>query len=165
MSKQHTGPWSKRAKRKSDRCKADRNAKVEAWSRWHDAIHNAPAQYLAVAEQIIGPPPHGQKVERRALRILKTLAEMSRLWADQDYRLDFVDPYLGDDGNTLHARIAEMSRKIAHFLACYVKPMYHNGCTSLHPKPHCPCFYCTAKRDDAGEQITLEMVKEQGGVQ
>lgn len=158
MGKRNTGAWSKRAKKASAKTVTP-DQRWEERRRVVEHAYDAPSVYRALGEQMIGPPPHGQKSERRSLRILKTLEQMSDLLSEQAYRLDFVDPALGDVGDDLHIAIAKAAGLVAYHLACYTStnPQYYSGCTN--EPPGCLCFYCTRRN---GTPITPEMVKKMG---
>lgn len=160
MGKRNTGAWSKRAKKASAKTVTP-DQRWEERRRIVERAYDAPSIYRALGEQMIGPPPHGQKSERRSLRILKTLEQMSALLAEQDYRLDYVDPSLGDVGDDLHIAISKAAGLVAYHLACYTSPIpqYYSGCTTA--QPGCLCFHCAHRN---GTEITPDMVKKMGGI-
>lgn len=161
MGKRNTGVWSKRAKKAAAKTMTP-DQRWEAREAATKHAHEAPALYRSLGERMVGPPPHIQKSERRSLRILKTLEQMSALLAEQDYRLDFVDPSLGDVGDDLHLAISKAAGLVAYHLACYTSPdpQYYSGCTTA--QPGCLCFHCAQRN---GTAITPDMVKKMGGIQ
>lgn len=128
----------------------------------HDHPHNLSrvSDYLEAVKEIVGPPPYfNRKMERKCLKTLRELTAIDDALEGMGHRVDWIDPSLCDHLESAAQSIHKMAREAAYFLAQYEQHSYDHCPTE---RAECGCFGCVKARDDQGQIISVEMVKQKG---